>query len=148
MPQVSRRLINKSVKDRILALFVSSIVLCKTESSAVSLIEDLLTPTEKIMLSKRFSIAFMLLEGYDYNTIEDILKVSRSTIGTVSQWLNKKGNGIRNVATKIKRHESMNKIWTEIQFGIAELFANSKGVNWRDAHSALRKLRRKAQKAY
>src|SRR3990172_11166533 len=94
MPQVSKRFIGKKTQDHIIKLFISGIALTKTENDAVSFLEDILTPTEKLMLSKRFSIAFMLMEGYDYDSIVDVLKVSRSTIGRVHWWLHTKVSGV------------------------------------------------------
>ena len=128
MTQVSRRLVNKRIEERILSLFLAAIVLAQDKNLAASFIEDLLTPTEKVMLAKRFSIAFMLLEGYKYEVIEGTLKVSRATVGSVALWLKHKGEGIRKVREKIKRNEAMGKIWKEIKEGIVEILTGSKKV--------------------
>ena len=73
MPQVSKRFIGKKTQDHIIKLFISGIALTKTENDAVSFLEDILTPTEKLMLSKRFSIAFMLMHGTNWKETKKAL---------------------------------------------------------------------------
>lgn len=148
MVQVSRRLVSKKVEERILSLFISSIVLCNSQDTAFSLIDDLLTPTEKIMLAKRFSIAFMLLEGYDYDTISRMLKVSYATIGSISMWLKIKGEGFRKIVGEIKRSESLKRIWEEIQEGIADVIASSPGQSWRNSKKLLWQFKQSHQKPF
>ncbi len=148
MPQVSKRLVDKKTQERIVTLFISGIALSQTKEEALSLIEDLLTPTEKLMLAKRFSIAFMLLEGYDYDSIVDVLKVSRSTIGRVNWWLQTRGNGIRSIREKIKKDEKLKNIWEEVQDIILDVVSNMRGVNWRESKKALWQIRQSRKKTF
>lgn len=148
MPQVSKRYLNKNISDKIFSLFVSSIVLCNSKDEASALIKDLFTPTEKVMLSKRFSIAYMLIKGYDYDSIVDVLKVSRTTIGSVALWLKKEGNGIRKIIDKIKAHESVKNILVEIQNTIEEMFASAPGKNWSQSKKEAWLNRQKRKEAY
>lgn len=122
--------------------------MCNSQDDASSLINDLLTPTEKVMLSKRFSIAFMLLERYDYQSIANILKVSYATIGSVSFWLKVKGGGIRKVIEKIKQTESLKRIWEQIEEGMVDLLASSKGINWRNAKKSAWQFKQSHQKPF
>jgi len=148
MAQVSRRYLDEKTKQRIFSLFVSAIVSCNSKESAALFIEDLFTPTEKIMLSKRLSIAFMLLNNYDYRTISDTLKVSLATIGNVSLWLKNKGMGLKNTISKIKKREEMRKIWEEIADAVEEIMASAPGRNWSQSKKQLYKNRLKRQKAF
>lgn len=148
MAQVSKRLITKKTEERILNLFISAVVLVQTPKSAISLIDDLLTPTEKVMLSKRFSIAFMLLEGYDYDQIQTALKVSSATVGRVALWLKTKGGGVREIRDKIKRNESLKEIWEDIKDSFAELFLTSPGMNWKAGHQILRQRKYEREKPF
>lgn len=84
MTQVSSYPISKEVADRIFELFLKSLIAIKTNDQADQFISDLLTPTEKIMLSKRLAIAFLLEKGYDYKEIQQLLKVSSATISSVN----------------------------------------------------------------
>lgn len=148
MTQVSRRIVNKKVEERILNLFVSSIVLAQNKEVALSLIEDLLTPTERVMLSKRFSISFMLLEGYDYDTIQHVLKVSSSTIGRVALWMKGSGEGIRSIRNRIKTTESLKSLWDNVKESIAEILLLSPGMDWSKSRSILRQVKKEHQKAF
>lgn len=148
MTQVSKRVIQQKVQDRIFTLFVASILKCNSKEIAVALIEDLLTPTERIMLSKRFSIAYMLLKGYDYDSISEILKVSRTTIGKVSYWLKEKGSGMRTIIQKIQRDDSIRHILEEIQDSVAELAFSAPGQSWSTLKTMLWASRRARKKVF
>lgn len=84
MSQVSKYPVSKQVADRIFEVFLKTIVRIKDEHQADQFISDLLTPTEKIMLGKRLGIAFLLEKGYDYRTIQKIIRVSAATIASVN----------------------------------------------------------------
>lgn len=148
MTQVSRRVVSKKVEDRILSLFVSSIVLAQDKDTALYLVDDLLTPSEKVMLSKRFSIAFMLLEGYDYDTIQNVLKVSSSTIGRVALWMKGSGRGIRFIREKIKKTESLKNLWEDVKESIAEILLLSPGMNWRESRKILHQTKKEREKSF
>jgi len=148
MAQVSRRFIKPKVQERIISLFLSSIVLTGSQEAAASFIDDLLTPTEKIVLAKRLSVAFMLLEGYDYESIKDTLKVSSPTIGNVSVWLKVKGNGVRATIRKIKRNESLQKIWNDIKESVADVLTTSHGYQSRKGRALVKELQRSHKKPY
>lgn len=148
MTQISKRILSKKIEERIFSLFVSAIVLAQNKETAFSLIEDILTPTEKVMLAKRFSIAFMLLEGYDYDTIQNALKVSSSTVGRVAFWLRKSGKGVKEIREKIKRTESLKKLWGEVKESIAEIFLLSPGMNWQQSREILRQIKKEQEKPF
>jgi len=148
MSQISKRFLNQKTQDRIFTLFISSIVICDSKDIAVSLIKDLFTPTERVMLSKRFSIAYMLLEGYDYASITEALKVSSTTIGHVSLWLKEKGGGFRDVISKIKRNESMRNILSDIRDAMEELILEAPGQNWSRSKKILWERRQARKKPF
>ena len=148
MSQVSKRFLNQKIQDRILTLFITCITLSSTNNETSSLIDDIFTPTEKIVLSKRFSVAFMLLEGYNYEIIRQTLKVSYSTIGNISLWLKTKGKGVRKIISKIKRHETLGDIWQQIQEGIVDIMISSPGTNWREGKKLKYQLKKNHSKPF
>lgn len=87
MPQVSKRLMDKKTYERMFAVFWQTIGGLKGKIEAEEFFIDLLTPTEKVMLAKRLTIALLLTKGYDYREISQTLKVSFSTIALVNNWL-------------------------------------------------------------
>lgn len=148
MGQVSRRKLPLKLKERIFNLFLSGLSLCSSAEKVALLVDDLLTPTEKIMLAKRFCIAFMLINNYDYRTIKDTLKVSLTTVGAVSFWLKEKGNGYRAIIKNIKAKEQTNKIWEEIVDGIEDYLSLVPGKNWSESRKLLWQHRREREKPF
>ena len=53
MPQVSKRLVQKKTQEKIQKLFLFALTKCTSASLTQELVEDLLTPTEQVMLSKK-----------------------------------------------------------------------------------------------
>ncbi len=114
MTKISRRFLNKDLEKRIFELFLKTIVDIRTSDEARNFIEDLLSPTERVMLIKRLAIAVLLAKGFTYDNIDDTLKVSRSTIMNVSVWLKHGKSGYRNAVGKIvqthKKEEFIDKV--------------------------------------
>ena len=110
MTKISRRFLNTDLENHIFELFLKTVVEIQTPEDARSFIQDLLSPTERVMLTKRLAIAVLLAKGYTYDAIDDTLKVSRSTIMNVSLWLKHGKSGYRKVVEKIlnaQRKESL-----------------------------------------
>lgn len=130
MSQISKRWISKEVEDRIFEVFWESLASCSTKQTVSDFLEDLLTPTEKIVLAKRVSIALLLLKGYDYKSINNLLKVSDPTIWIVKLWLKTKGKGYHLVLEKIIRSEKMEKFWQNMENKAENILPPRTGSNW------------------
>ena len=76
MPQVSKYPLRKEVFERVFELLLKTIADSHTQKEATQLIDDLLTPTEKIMLAKRLSIAVLLAKNYGANTIINLSNIN------------------------------------------------------------------------
>ena len=114
MTQISRRILNKDLENRILELFIKTLAELKNPDDVENFIKDILSPTERIMLAKRLAIAILLSKNYTYENIDNILKVSSPTIMNVSYYL-KNGEGgyqkiVDNILKTQKREELMDKI--------------------------------------
>lgn len=105
MAQVSRRNLSKPLEDQMHTLFRRALADLRNEQDIADFLDDLLTPTEKIMLGKRLAIAVLLDQGYDQRTIRSIMKVSVTTVNAVNYWLKNKGKGYRKVIEKIKKEQ-------------------------------------------
>ena len=77
-------------------------------------LQDILSPTEKIMIAKRLAIASLLSKNYDYEAIKNLLKVSQGTIAKVALTL-KFNKGYKIVIDKIQRSEAMKEFWQSIE---------------------------------
>lgn len=115
MSKVSRRVLDKELEDRIFEVFLKTVVDIKTPTEAKNFIDDLLSPTEKIMLMKRLAIAVLLTKGKTYEYIDHTLKVSRATIMTVSLWLKHGKGGYRKVVDNILKTQSRERLIDNIE---------------------------------
>lgn len=133
MTQVSKYPISKPIADRIFEVFLKSLVKIRDQKEADQFISDLLTPTEKIMLAKRLAIAFLLQKGYDYRTIQKIIRVSTPTITSVSMAIQHGSEGYKNLIQRILKEE---KLMTLIENSISQILsvpaqATKGGGSWR-----------------
>lgn len=89
----------------------------------------------------------MLLKGYNYHAINQVLKVSNPTIWLVKTWLNSKGQGFRMVLHKIIKDEKWDELWSNLDKLIEKtLFPTpGKGVNWKEVRRRQWEVRRKKQ---
>lgn len=110
MTQVSRYPISKEVYERCWEIFVKSLVGVKNSDDATLLINDLLTPTERIMMIKRLAIAVLLIQGYEYREIIKLLRVSFGTIALVRLSLDHGSGGYKKAIDKILRDEKLKEI--------------------------------------
>jgi len=114
MTQVSRYPISKKVADRIFEVFLKTLVEIKSDEEADQFISDLLTPTEKIMLAKRLAIAVLLEQGYDYRSIQQLIRVSAPTITSVNIARRYGKEGYRKLISKILRDEQLKNFFEEV----------------------------------
>lgn len=132
MAQVSRRRLNERVETKVFELFSYTIARLTTPSSVVDFFDDFLTPTERIMLAKRLSVALMLIKGYDYRTIQSVLKVSLPTVASVSVWIKYRGKGYQKVLENVVKEEKFVAIIGKIDEIIGNIIqvVPPKGANW------------------
>ena len=94
----------KLSKEELLDLFfdlINAFRLVKTPIETTLLIQDLLTASEIKNLAKRLRIAKLLLVGSTQREIVQKLHCSLATVTKVSIWLDQKGEGFKNVVSKL-----------------------------------------------
>lgn len=84
------------------------------------------------MLSKRLAIAFMLIKGYDYVTINKLLKVSDSTIWGIKLQLIAGGTGYKKTIKHIMGKEKWEKFWGDVAFSLEQAMPPKRGSNWKE----------------
>jgi Trp operon repressor len=141
MTQVSRRTLPSDVHKRMYDIFIDVITQIHTESEVRSLLEDFLTPTERVMLPKRLCIAYLLLKGHDQRSIASYLNVSFTTINRVSTALKVNGEGYESILTRIGEHKEHGLILEKIEEGILSFLADAGGPSnlWRRLQTEHRK---------
>lgn len=76
----SKRNISEKILLRIYQLFFEVFSRSRSHKSFLHLLDDVLTPAEKIMIAKRIGILYLVIKEIDQKSISDILKVSTSTV--------------------------------------------------------------------
>lgn len=115
MPQVSKRPLSKKVEERIEEIFQKTISSLESREEVNAFLSEFLSPVEKIMLSKRLSIAVLLDKGYTYPQIAAILHVTSATIASVSLNLKYAGKGYKNVLIKLTKNENIYSLLGKIE---------------------------------
>lgn len=94
--RTSNHFMNDKIQQRLYEVFINSIKSTRSNDEVIDFLNDLLSSSERAMLAKRVSIAFMLMENkYSYEDIIRTLKVSDGTIAKVHSVLALQGKGYR-----------------------------------------------------
>lgn len=141
MPQVSRRPLSREAEEKIYTSFYKAIGLIG-EDEARLFVGDLLTRTERIMLPKRLAIAILLTRGENYNSIRDALKVTQTTIASVSKTL-ELSEGLRKAIKKLEKSETWRSWWQDVESLLYRLSSPGKVFIDEEAISRRRKKLRK-----
>lgn len=113
MAQISKRYLSWDVQNKISGTLLEAISQVKDKKEAALFVNDLLTPTERVVLAKRLAIAVLLLKGWGYDGIQNFLKVSSDTVGKVSLIV-KSNQGYRRVVDKMMRTEAGREFWRDV----------------------------------
>jgi uncharacterized protein YerC len=76
MTRISKYQLDPDLREEMFRQFWLSLALLKDSGTVASFFSDLLSETEQIMLAKRFTVAMLLLRGYQPVKIIGILHVS------------------------------------------------------------------------
>ena len=101
--QVSKQKLNKTIEKQIYNIFYQLIADVKSTGEAETIFSDLLSDTEKQVLTKRLAIAIFLDKGRSYENIKNTLKVSSATIASVQEQMG--DPGIQQALQKVKAEE-------------------------------------------
>lgn len=147
MSQVSGFPIHKKVEERMFEIFKSTISSLKNSQEIDDFLEDFLSPVEKIMLSKRLSIAILLAKGYTYPSIANILRVTPSTIAMVSLRFKYSGKGYKRMVERILSAEKRDNFWQKIEDVLSNI-PHAKGSDWSYQRKNYEKQKLAKQKAF
>lgn len=142
MPYVSKRPIPLGVENKIYDLLIRSIEKLSKKYDIVPFLSDILYPTERVMIAKRLSIAYLLLRGdYDHRQIAKLLRVSTNTVARVNLVLKTQGKGYRIIIEKFLKEEALKMVLNELIEGLTPL--PSKGTNRGEWEKKRREKRQK-----
>ena len=101
---------------------MESIAAAKSHGIVNNLLDDQLSPTERLMIAKRLSIALLLMKKYDQRLISKWLKVSLATVSKVSLALQSGRGGYQSVIGSILRKQELKAFLDKIDDAIADMF--------------------------
>ncbi|KKR75928.1 MAG: Trp repressor [Candidatus Levybacteria bacterium GW2011_GWA2_40_8] len=130
MSQISKYQMDKILEERMFSVFYQTLADLRKKDEVQEFLNDLLTPTERIMLAKRLAIATLLIKGTTYEYIRDVIKVSTSTIMGVKTWLNIGGKGYLKAVTKLIRNEKFDAFLDKTEELIEKLTIPRPGSDW------------------
>lgn len=115
MSQVSKRILPKQVQERLFQNFWELFADIKKPRDVQTFLEDFLSPTEKVMLTKRMAIVILLSKGHDHRSISSMLKVSTSTVAKIALFLKIKSPGFQLLIRKYLQKQSFKKMVEELE---------------------------------
>jgi uncharacterized protein YerC len=84
MPHISKHILTKQTKDNLNKTLLS-LILHTNSKQRLTLLQELLTKTELLMLAKRLGIILLLEQGFSSYKISRVLGVSDSTVNRFSR---------------------------------------------------------------
>ncbi len=147
MTQVSRIPLKKEIENRVYEVLMESIAAAKSHDTVNRLLDDLLSPTERLMIAKRLSIAFLLFIKYDQRTISKWLKVSSTTVSKVSLSMQVGRGGYRSIIESILRSEELKGFIQKIELALSDIIL-PKHVARSSWHQRHREAKMVSQKAF
>jgi len=114
MTQVSKHKLLPEMSDLIYKEFSSFVAKMPSPDSIDHFFNDFLTPTEKIMLSKRFMIMVLLMRGHTALHIKNTLFVSNSAVMSVSSWLKNASESTKSGLEKLNKGKNWESFFDNI----------------------------------
>ncbi len=94
-------MIGKPLNPELVFDLINAFKSIKSEKDSALFLQDILTASEIKKLSIRLRVAKLLLKDKKQREISRMLKVSIATVTKVNSWLNQKGEGFKNVISKL-----------------------------------------------
>ena len=104
MPHVSRYRLSKKTETYIVDTLDLVLSKLTEQQTTTNFLLALLTPTERVMLAKRFAIIILLEEGFSESHISQTLHVTRVTVSRMQLFMEARGQGF-SPAFQIIKHE-------------------------------------------
>lgn len=105
MTKLSRKPVDPGHLGQFINNFWDGATLLSNKDEVKTFLRELLSHTETKMFAKRLQVAKMLLEGYDYLTIGNFVKVTAPTIAKMNNTLHTGGGGLKAVVSHLQRLE-------------------------------------------
>lgn len=127
MSQLSKIPVRRDLEEQMFELFSSTMLGMKNQGELDAFLSDLLSPIEKMMLAKRLAIALMLEKEYTYPMIGKTLRVTPTTIASVSMQLRYAGKGYKKIVERILADENYEDFWSTVEDVVESTIVTKKG---------------------
>ena len=118
MTRISKRILKERVLLKLYSLFFEIMSQYNNKENFLSLIEDILSPTKKIMITKRVAVIYLLIKGVDYRDISEVLKVSTGTVVLYAAKFYKKDSKLVNMIQSMLKKEKFFNFLEDIFAGL------------------------------
>ncbi|MGI5828163.1 MAG: Trp family transcriptional regulator [Patescibacteria group bacterium] len=120
--QISKRQLNPRLEKQIKNMLAQVIADISSKEKALTFLEDFLSETEFMALSKRLAIMLYLSQNKSYEEIRKEVKVSSATVASVQSAIQENSPGFTLALQYIKAEEWANK-WAE---KITQIFSSKR----------------------
>ncbi len=118
--QLSTEPINKNLEKQLSDMLYGTLAEIESPVLIKTIVEDILTESERVTLIKRLGIALYLDKGRNYDDIKNNIKVSSATIATVASSIG--GSGWQEIIRRIKADEWASAWSKKISSGLRRFF--------------------------
>lgn len=128
MAQISKRYIDQTMLSRINELLFDLLLTLADKKEVNDVLNELLTPTEKTMISKRVACFYLLIKKVPIREIENTLKISTCTVTYFKHYLDRSSIIKEYLSNKLKNEKIKHlfeDIFVDIFYGTLK-----KGSNW------------------
>lgn len=132
MPQISKHKLQPEMADIIYSEFSGFVSKITSADGVHQFFNDFLTPTEKIMLSKRFMIMVLLMRGHSALHVKNTLFVSNSAVLGVSSWLKNASPATKKSLEALNREKDWETFFDKVE-SILDKLPPGKYRNWHQA---------------
>jgi uncharacterized protein YerC len=119
MSQVSKRVIDPKIKQHTLNSLTLLIKDLDNVPDTEKFLSSVLSNTERLMIAKRITAAFLLRHNIESNKIGDILKLTPSTVFRLKLWIQTHQEGFDIIFNKLER-QRRNEATKEILYKILD----------------------------
>ena len=118
MTRISKRLLSKNILLQLYRLFFEVTRRYRNSIEFFDILDDVLSPTEKIMLTKRVAIIYLLIKEVSYRDICEVLKVSMSTVVSYATVFKKKESKVVLIIKSMLKNEELVNFLEDIFAGL------------------------------
>ena len=121
MTRISGRRLDNLLEQRMYELLWEHLANLSSLNLIKEFLQNVLTYNEQVIIAKRLAIAVLLARGYTYEEIDQTLKVSKATVGTIHKQILIGAPGIIRAIRSIQKQEKLEEFWDKVEETLLKL---------------------------